>query len=209
VTWSSRSIRLIELFEITRRTITRTVRAASGTRSSGAGHSRMRGRRMRMTRIRARSSTRASFLPSSFELAGIVIEYARNVAAEYAISQMIRENSDRPDRFYASASRCTAPSRQENEEREMTIGDADRKCPTIDIKTFTSVTFQSNAHVATNIIVPYRRISDPDAQKFITNALQRVISSMIFRSGNSLYLRGVCRCVDWTSAILRTIVTRR
>jgi len=115
-------------FQITRRTITRTVRAASGTRSSGASHSRTQGRRMRMTRIRARSSTRASFLPSSFELAGIVIEYARNVAAEYAISQMIRENSDRLVRFYASASRCTAPSRQENEEREMTIGDADRKC---------------------------------------------------------------------------------
>lgn len=53
-----------------------------------------------MTRIRAlvRTHERPSFFPLSV-LAGIVIEYAGNVAAEYAISQMIRENSDWSVRF--------------------------------------------------------------------------------------------------------------
>lgn len=51
---------------------------------------------------------RASF-PLSSELTAIVIEYARNAAAEYTISQMIRENSGWPVRLYAERESSFSP----------------------------------------------------------------------------------------------------
>ena len=82
----------------------------------------------------------------SFELAGIVIEYAVNAAAEYAISQMIRENSSWPVRFYAGANFFLFLYAQRSNGQHhrgknggwigMRWYHTSRECRAIDIKTF-------------------------------------------------------------------------
>lgn len=94
---------------------------------------------------RVRLHTQALFLLSS-ELAGIVIEYAGNAAAEYAISQMIRENSSWPVRFYVGASFFLFPyaieanGQHHRKKKEGWIGarwyHTSQECRAIDIKTF-------------------------------------------------------------------------